>query len=242
MIEYRDLETFREYEQAVEVQREVWAFDKVETIPSRLLLIARHIGGQAIGAFDGRRLVGFCLAFPGLKRDGSPYLHSHMLGVLPGYRDRGIGRRLKLEQRNDALARGIKLIEWTFDPLELKNAFLNIERLGVIVRRYVLNAYGVTTSKLHAGMPTDRCIAEWYLDHPRTVAILEGRPREREPEKARISVPAMIDELRRSDLRQALKIQKDISEKFINHLQIGLAVTGLERDESGAAYVLSPWP
>ena len=82
-------------------------------------------------------MVAFCLCIPGLKPGGKQYFHSHMLGVLPAYRNTGLGRRLKLEQREDALARGIDLIEWTFDPLELKNAFFNIERLGAIVRRYV---------------------------------------------------------------------------------------------------------
>lgn len=242
MIEYRHLETFEEYEQAVDVERKVWGFADEEVVPSRLFLIARNVGGQAIGAFDGGCLVGFCLSIPGLRRDGGRYLHSHMLGVLPEYRDRGIGRQLKLEQRKDALARGVNLIEWTFDPLELKNAFLNIERLGVLVRRYIPNAYGVTTSKLHAGMPTDRCVAEWHLDHTRTKAIVEGRPRNRELVEARIEVPVAIDELRRMEIKKALIIQQDISSKFMQCFDSRLAVTGFERSESYGTYLLSPWP
>ena len=96
---------------------------------------------------DGR-MIAFCLAIPGLKPGGKPYLHSHMLGVLPEYRNAGIGRQLKLRQRDDALARGIDLIEWTFDPLEIKNAYFNVERLGAIVRRYVRNQYGTTSAAL----------------------------------------------------------------------------------------------
>ncbi len=119
-------------------------------------------------------MVGFCFAIPGVKPNGQAYLHSHMLGVLPEYRNSGIGRRLKLRQRDEALARGIKLIEWTFDPLELKNAFFNIERLGAIVRRYSENQYGVTQSPLHGGLPTDRCIAEWWIDSPRVRRVLAG--------------------------------------------------------------------
>ncbi len=83
---------------------------------------------------------------------------------------RGLGRQLKLRQRDDALARGIDLIEWTFDPLELKNAYFNIERLGAIVRRYVRNQYGISTSRLHGGMPTDRCVAEWIGSRARRSA------------------------------------------------------------------------
>ena len=94
--------------------------------------MAQSIGGQVLGAFDGDMMVGFAMALPGY-RDGHAYLHSHMLAVLPEYRNAGLGRRLKLAQRDDAIARGFDLMEWTFDPLEIKNAHLNIARLGAIV-------------------------------------------------------------------------------------------------------------
>ncbi len=128
-----------------------------------------------------RQMIGFCMAIPGLKAGGKTYLHSHMLGVLPDYRNSGVGRTLKLMQRDDALGRGIDLIEWTFDPLEIKNAFFNMERLGAIVRRYVPNQYGTTSSPLHGGLPTDRCIAEWWIASPRVKAILAGQRFERNP-------------------------------------------------------------
>ena len=104
-----------------------------------------------------------------------------MLGVLPEYRNAGVGRMLKLEQRDDALARGIELVEWTFDPLEFKNAYFNMERLGAVVRRYVPNQYGTTSSHLHGGLPTDRCVAEWYVDararaSDRSPALPTARP------------------------------------------------------------------
>ena len=102
-----------------------------------------------------------------------------MMGVLPEYRNRGVGRLLKLAQRDDAIKTGINLIEWTFDPLELKNAFFNIERLGAIVRRYVPNQYGTTTSHLHGGLPTDRCVAEWHVSSIRVADILSGERSDR---------------------------------------------------------------
>jgi predicted GNAT superfamily acetyltransferase len=242
-IEYRSVSELEELSQVIDVQREVWGFADVEVIPARLFLIAHRVGGQVIGAFDGPRLIGYCFSIPGIRReDGSTYLHSHMLAVLPPYRNLGVGRRLKLEQRADALARGIGLIEWTFDPLELKNAFFNIERLGVIVRRYILNNYGVTTSRLHAGLPTDRCVAEWRLAHPRTEAILEGRSREREPPAARISVPADIGDIKSRDPESAIRIQSEVSRRFLEHLDAGLAVTGFERSAEAGTYVLSRWP
>ena len=118
-------------------------------------------------------LIGYALAIPGL-RDGRPYFHSHMLAVAPEYRNRGVGKMLKLAQREDALARGIELIEWTFDPLEIKNAFFNIEKLGAIVRRYTPDFYGASTSPLHGNLPTDRLHAEWWLRTARVHALIAG--------------------------------------------------------------------
>src|SRR5262249_13342426 len=152
----------------------------IELLPVRLFVVANKVGGHAFGAFDGDRMVGFLLAIAGLKPGGYSYLHSHMLGVLPEYRDYGLGRRMKLAQRDEAIARGVELVDWTFDPLELRNAYFNIERLGAIVRRYVENQYGTTSSPLHGGLPTDRCTAEWWIKSPRVGAILAGErpPRE----------------------------------------------------------------
>ena len=139
----RELNSERQqFREAVALQKTIWGFERCELLPLRLFVVATKIGGQVFGAYDDGRMVAFCLAIPGLKPDGKIYLHSHMLGVLPGYRNAGIGRQLKLRQRDDALARGIDLIEWTFDPLDIKNAYFNIERLGAIVRRYVRNQYG----------------------------------------------------------------------------------------------------
>jgi len=240
MIEYRHLTEISEHQHLLKIQEEVWGFAEIEMIPARLFLVAVKVGGQVIGAYDGDSLVGFCFSIPGIKRDAREiYLHSHMLGVLPEYRNRGIGRALKLEQRADALSRGIRLIEWTFDPLELKNAFLNIERLGVIVRRYILNNYGVTTSKLHGGLPTDRCVAEWRLDDPRTMAILERQPRQKEVVWKRIEIPNTIARIRSDQPAQARRIQQDVGEKFQQYFRDGLVVTGFERSDEHGAYLLS---
>ncbi len=241
MIEARPLTTHEEFREAVDLQRTIWGFAEVELLPLRLFVVATKIGGQAFGAFDGSRMVGFCVAIPGLKTGGRTYLHSHMLGVLSEYRDKGVGRTLKLEQRKEALSRGIELIEWTFDPLELKNAFLNIERLGAVVRRYVLNQYGVTGSRLHGGLPTDRCVAEWWLAHPRVVAMLEGGSRPRAPEEARIDVPVAAAALRRESPEEARAIQQSVSEQFVRHLGTGLAVIGFERGETCGSYILGRW-
>jgi predicted GNAT superfamily acetyltransferase len=241
MIEIRQLTQYAEFEKAVALQQEIWGYTDVELLPLRLFVVADKIGGQVLGAFDNSRMVAFCLAIPGLKAGGKYYLHSHMLGVLPAYRNTGLGRQMKLKQRQEALARGIALIEWTFDPLELKNAYLNIERLGVIVRRFVHNQYGATTSHLHGGLPTDRCTAEWWLASERATAAEANRTVPRGEIKHRIEVPADIAEIRRSDPAHARELQTEIGAKFDESFSAGLAVIGFERTDVTGSYLLGPW-
>ena len=241
MIEIRRLLQFEEFEEAVRVQQSIWGFADMDMLPLRSFVVYGKIGGQLFGAYDGDRMAGFLIAVPGIKPGPRPYLHSHMLGVLPAYRDAGIGRRLKLRQREEALERGIELIEWTFDPLELKNAFFNLERLGVIVRRYSENQYGVTASPLHGGLPTDRCIAEWWTDSPRVRAILAGEAVEKRVAE-RIVYPADMARIRSEDPGRARVIQKTNGEEFQRAFERGLAVTGFERGETEGTYLLEPWP
>jgi len=155
----RKCQDLDEMRACVALQKEVWNFSDLELVPLRVFVVAERIGGQVIGAFDGQEMAGFALSIPG-ARGGHSYLHSHMLAVRNPYRNAGLRRRIKLYQRDDAISRGFELIEWTFDPLEIKNAHLNIERLGTIARRYSINQYGITTSPLQGGLPTDRLIAE----------------------------------------------------------------------------------
>jgi predicted GNAT superfamily acetyltransferase len=245
MIELRALTESRQFQEAVDLQKTVWGFNDVELLPVRLFVVATKVGGQAFGAYDGNEMVGFLLSIPGLKPGGASYLHSHMLGVLAEYRNRGVGRMLKLRQREDALERGIGLVEWTFDPLELKNAFFNMERLGAIVRRYVENQYGTTTSPLHGGLPTDRCVAEWWLASPHVEAVLAGRSPSRTVEERgileRIEVPADIDIIRRAEPRRAREIQKSLGARLTSAFDRGLAVIGFERSDRVGTYLLGRW-
>src|SRR6201994_3818811 len=161
-IEIRPLTSLEHFERCVVLQLEVWGYSDGDVIPRRVFVVAERIGGQVLGAFDGDNLGGFAMSLPGY-RHGKSYLHSHMLAVLPPYRNSGIGRRLKLAQRDDAIARGFDLMEWTFDPLEIRNSHLNISRLGVIVRRHQPDFYGPSSSPLQGGLPTDRLYAEWWV-------------------------------------------------------------------------------
>jgi len=241
MIEVRSLTSLPDLKEAVRLQQVIWGFEEIELIPLRLFVVATKVGGHAFGAFDGKRMVGFCLAIPGIKPGPKTYLHSHMLGVLPEYRDSGVGRMLKLAQREEALSRNIDLIEWTFDPLEIKNAYFNIERLGVVVRRYVENQYGTTSSHLHGGLPTDRCIPQWWIASPRAQAIIAGKPFDRGPIQERIAVPSDIAAIRSQDPKRAREIQRSISEQFLSCFNRDLAVVGFERSELAGAYLLSAW-
>ena len=159
----------------VALQKEVWNFADAELMPLRLFVVAEKIGGQVIGGFDKEKMAGFALSLPG-ERGGHCYLHSQMLAVGRQYRNAGLGRQIKLFQREDALARGFELMEWTFDPLEIKNAYLNIERLGAIARRYHVNQYGITSSPLQGGLPSDRLVAEWWLKSKRVESRLHPAP------------------------------------------------------------------
>lgn len=184
------------------------------------------------------KLVGFAMSLPGIKEVEShpiPYLHSHMLAVGENYRNRGIGAQLKRAQRDEALARGIRRMEWTFDPLEIKNAFLNIHRLGAVCRAYRENFYGVSSSRLQGGLPTDRLLAEWELDSPRVLASLDGRPAAGQVIQECILVPAAIEQWKASnaDRDRALAVQGENRLKFQNAFAHGLAVVGFTRDEEG---------
>ncbi len=241
MIQVRPLTSHAEFAEAVNLQRIIWNFEELELLPVRLFVTATKVGGQALGAFDDSRMVGFSLAIPAIGSGGKLYLHSHMVGVIKTYRDAGVGRLLKSAQRENALSRGMDAIEWTFDPLEIKNAYFNVERLGAIVRRFVLNQYGATTSPLHGGLPTDRCVAEWWIRSPRVEAALAGTPVEHPHVTARISVPTVIDALKRTSPAQAREIQKRVSEEFLDHFSKDLAVVGFERTPETGTYLLGPW-
>jgi predicted GNAT superfamily acetyltransferase len=241
MIEVRALTDREDLKTVVRLQRQIWGFEDVDLIPLRLFVVASKIGGQVFGAFDGQQMIGFCMALPGLKSGGESYLHSHMLGVLADHRNSGVGRALKLTQREDALNRRIDLIEWTFDPLEIKNAFFNMERLGAVVRRYVPNQYGITSSPLHGGLPTDRCLAEWWITSPRVNAITSGQRFERRPVEARVAIPSDIDVIRANDPARAGEIQQAARDQFRAALDRGLAIIGFERSEQNGTYLLGPW-
>ena len=266
-ITIRPLHSLDEFHRCVQIAREVWADAELDTEPHVTYVIADHTGGQVLGAFDGDLMVGFTKAFVGLH-DHTPYLHSHMAAVLPSYRDRRIGRQLKLFQREDSLRRGIRLIEWTFDPLETKNAHFNLNRLGAISRRYIPNFYGITTSPLHRGMPTDRLLVEWHLDSPRVVAAINDLTPGPHDCPAHIHLPNSVlsnhvitpvaqgsspEDFPARTTRGAqgqsaspsdaplIDLQSRIRSEFTTWISKGYAAIGARSTSSGVDYCLSPY-
>ncbi|HXY24239.1 MAG TPA: GNAT family N-acetyltransferase [Candidatus Acidoferrum sp.] len=236
----RKCEALEEFESCVQLQREIWGEKDLEVEPSSMFVVAAHSGGQVLGAFDGNRLVGYTLAVVGLQ-DNVPYLHSHMTGVHGGYRDKGIGRMLKLFQREEALSRGIRLIQWTFDPFELRNAHFNLNRLGAICRNYEPNLYGITTSPLHRGLPTDRLLVEWHLDSARVVAAIQNLVKDPVEAPAAIELPAEIENWLREGSPEVGKVQARLREEFTRWFGKGYAAVALRTDSGNRAYLLTPW-
>jgi len=239
-IEIRKCATLEEFHACVKLQQEVWDEEDLEIEPSTMFVVASLTGGQVLGAFEGSKLVGFTMAVVGWRR-GLAYLHSHQTAVDAAYRNRGVGRMLKLFQRDEALGRGIRLVEWTFDPLELKNAHFNLNRLGAICRRFLPNLYGVTTSPLHRGIPTDRLVAEWWLDSPRVVAAIQELAPDAANAPATIELPGEFAYGAQGDAREVSAVQARVREEFTKLFAREYAVIGVRAGEKGSAYLLAPW-
>jgi predicted GNAT superfamily acetyltransferase len=153
-------------------------------IPTRILQISHHYGGVVLAAHSAEgEIIGFAWAFPAMDADGKPFLFSDTLAVLPQYRDQGIGARLKFAQREWAMRHNLETIRWTYDPLEARNGYLNIARLGGLARTYKCNAYGVGTTGPNKGLETDRVTIDWHLNTPRVQECALGkRPADQPPE------------------------------------------------------------
>lgn len=161
-IKIRPINTLTDLRRCHEIQRATWGFTDLMVFPYTQLISAAHNGGTLLGAYDGPNLVGFVYGYLGMSST-KLYLFSQRMGVLPNYQSKGIGMKLKLAQRDNMLRQGIDLIVWTYDPLLGKNASLNIEKLGGIVRHYARDIYGAVSNPLQVGLSTDRFLLEWEL-------------------------------------------------------------------------------
>ena len=256
-VEIRRVRALEDYQAVVQLQKEVWGYTEMEDIAAvPILMIANRFGGAVLVAQENTgRFVGFSMANIGWTRERKLFWWSHMTAVLEEYRDRDVGRRLKMTQREEALASGIDEIHWTFDPLQALNAHFNIHKLGAIVREYEENVYGYSPSPLHQGLPTDRFVAEWHLNRERGPAVIlrdfDGMPRINEPDRepnlrlveSRIllEIPTDINELRQKDQARAKAWQAAVRAACLHYFKVGYAVTDfilVDKARRQALYVL----
>ena len=214
----------------IELQRTVWQFTDLDIIPLRAFVINLHSGGMTYGAFDEEeRLIGFSHALAAFDSRLKPFYYSHMLAVEPTWRDAGVGWSLKLAQRDHALRSKVALIRWTFDPLQSRNANLNIRKLGGVVREYKVNYYGnSSTSALHRGLDTDRLFVEWWVGSRRVARILEGRSGNEAVPVAGVTIPWDIEVMKAEDMAQARTSQLATRAAFLEQLAGGNYCAGFE--------------
>lgn len=236
----RQCESIEEFADCVVLQRVVWGYRDNEIYPLRMFVNISRIGGHVLGAFTPKgTMVGFVVSTPAWRKD-QRFFHSLLLGVLPEHENQGVGRMLKLAQRKAALRAGIDYVEWTFDPLRAKNAYFNVVRLGALAQRYCVDYYGPVRSRLQRRMPSDRLIAEWWLKSARVKRALAGKnPRTvRNIAAAKVAIPLNLDSLFVRRSARARELQSYVRARLQDCFSRKLAVTGFERSETEARYVL----
>jgi predicted GNAT superfamily acetyltransferase len=223
--------TLEEFEACLQMQRDVWQFSDLDVTPLRSFVITRRGGGFTLGAFDeSNKLIGFAHALAAFDEKLRPYYYSQMLAVEPRLQNSGIGVKLKLAQRDHALKTGVPLMTWTFDPLQSRNAYLNLVKLGGVVRKYQVNYYGnKSSSALHRGLDSDRLFVEWWVRSERVADALAGKRRADKPE-AVVEVPRDIEAMKRRDMEEARGWQLRVREGFLKWLNEGLYCAGFEAD------------
>lgn len=239
----RECVSVEEFQQCIALEREVWKDEDVGIMPIRLYMISKACKAPTIGAFDDTgRLVGFVHTSLALKGKNVIY-HSHLAAVVEDRRHKDIGRRMKLAQRQYAIEAGIPLIIWTFDPLQSRNAHLNINKLGAIIRRYEVNYYGEGLSSVFGrGVPSDRVFAEWWLLSPHVETALAGKRPEVSSGDDSVGIPGDVDAISARSADDHLKWRLRVREEFTARLRLGLVARGFERDqESGESrYLFGP--
>ncbi|HEX8251234.1 MAG TPA: GNAT family N-acetyltransferase [Pyrinomonadaceae bacterium] len=243
-IEIREMATVEELTECVYLQREVFASPDLEISPVRHLIVSRQAGGWTLGALAGGKLVGFVLSVPMFRGASGRAFYSHMTAVRQGFQNYGIGAQLKWAQRERALQEGINYIKWTYQPPQARNAFFNLERLGVTVKTYMPNFYGTdysTSAEQNEviGLDSDRLFAEWHLDSPKVVALSKGEKFVETGKVAlTIEIPNDWNNLVAAVPEKAIAEQTRIKEEFQRAFAEGLICKGFERSETNPRYLL----
>ena len=243
VLQIRECVSVEDFNQCIELERAVWKDDDIDIMPIRLYMISKACNAPTIGAFDQEgRLVGFVHTMLALMGKNVVY-HSHMAAVVEEMRHKDIGYRLKLAQRAKAVEAGIPLIIWTFDPLQSRNAHFNINKLGVIIRRYEVNYYGEGVSTVFdSGVPSDRIIAEWWVSSPHVESVLAGNRPDISEEACAIVLPDDINSVRARSLEEHIEWRHRVREDFQRELLKGHVVRGFARDRESAKslYLFGP--
>jgi predicted GNAT superfamily acetyltransferase len=258
-VAYRELSTFAEFQECVGIQRETWGDEFEELVPTAILKVSQKVGGIVAGAYDASgRMLGFVYGMAGLK-NGKPIHWSHMLAVRKETRGLGLGKLLKLYQRELLLARGVDTVFWTYDPLVARNANLNLNGLGAVVEEYVKDMYLESSSSLHRGMSMDRFVVSWNIRSERVSEALAGRrsfdaTRFRDtpivntsadtgqsdapgklnfPQMAnvRVEIPPNLEELNSRSMEEAKVWRQNTRDVFLWYLNRGYSVDGFSIDQ-----------
>ncbi|MBI4854345.1 MAG: GNAT family N-acetyltransferase [Acidobacteria bacterium] len=229
----RECDKFEDYEKCIELQRKVWHTEELEVTPPRIYIISKNSGGFLVGAFTlDNQLLAFLHSFGGFDEGLQPIYYSHMLAVLPEYRNSGLGQELKLWQRERALKQKIQKITWTFDPLRSLNAHFNINKLGCIVRQYKINFYGTgNTSVFDSGIEADRLKAEWWVNTQRVKQAINSQIPPIPKNAPYIEIPIDISEVRERSLEETKEWRYKVREEFQKMFLQGLTCVGFLRGQ-----------
>lgn len=235
----RECASVEDFQQCIELERAIWKDDDIGIMPIRLYMISRACNAPTIGAFQSTgRLVGFVHTMIALK-DGCVVYHSHLAAVVEDLRHKDIGFRMKLAQREHAIQAGVPLIIWTFDPLQSRNAHLNINKLGAIIRRYEVNYYGEGLSTVFdLDLPSDRIFAEWWVTSPHVESVLAGNRPMLEGEPESVEIPEDINDVRARSAEDHLKWRRRVREDFQSKFASGLIARGFNRGNGISRYLL----
>ena len=240
-IQIRECMTLDELAACVDLQREVFSLPEIEISPVRHFVVTKNAGGFVLGAFLSGELVGFVLSVPAFLR-GEKAFYSHMTAVRADQQGSGIGGRLKWAQRERALAEGVKIIKWTFEPVKARNAFFNLEKLGAIVTEYHVDFYGTDYSTLpgeEIGLASDRLFAEWHLESDKVNALAaDASFEEKDAPAQRIVIPSNWSELVKTGAKEALAEQLRVRSEFQKAFASGLVGRGFVRDGAEPHYLL----
>ncbi len=244
----RECTAIDELDSCVRLQREVFALPDLEISPRRHLIVSRQAGGWTLGAFVAKRLVGFVHHLAAV-RGNEVFGYSHMMAVDPAYQNKGVGARLKWRQRERAIQEGRSFIRWTWDPMQARNAYFNLNRLGVTASSYAENFYGTdyaTSPALSgaqpAGIDSDRLFAAWQLQSRRVKNLANGAAASSETvpgrPQAKIDIPADWTRLCKENPNQAKKEQLRVRQEFQNAFAAGLVAAAFERSKEYPCYLL----